>query len=902
MPAPALFVSALTRLIFVGIGVAIAIWLIPASVHIVSWPAAGPVRLALLAPLTKLTIALAATAAVLGAAALVASACGRLIAFSSALAPLLALWLWALPYLPWVPDRAPLLMIFAGPIRWIVVALAVIAVFQAAISGGRIMPGWQPGRRVVFGISLAVCLAAGFAQATAVGPTGDEPHYLIITHSLLVDRDLDIANNHERGDYRAFYPGELRPDFLQRGRRGEIYSIHAPGLPALLVPAYAIAGYRGAVAFMCLLAALAALAIFDLADAVTGRAAALLTWAAVCFSVPFVPNAWLLFPEMPATLVAAWSALWLARPAPERAVTWLGRGIALASLPWLHTKFITLLAALAVCLVVRAWPRVRAAFWLAAPIAGSAALWLMSFYSMYGVVDPRIAYGAYAASDVVNRNIPRGVLGLLFDQKFGLLAYSPVYLLAPVGCWMMLRSRDRRWFAAGLAACAAAFVLSSARVYMWWGGLSAPARFLVPILPLLAPMMAHALAELRASAVRPIALVLVGASVLVGAAGIAAPGRQYLFSDAHGFARLAEVVQAGAPLTDWLPTFTDENWHAPLRLLFPWLAGAAIALPITALIVARGRASSAWFRAAVAGLPVLLATVSLIAPGPSAASRLATVNRGHLELMRRLDARRLVPFSYAHFASVDDRQLAEICTLVWRRTAEQPLDDPRRVVGPVELPPGRYDSHIWLEEAPGPDGFALVTLRNPDVVLARAAAAQPSNPIDLPFDVDFDTDLWIGVSSSQVATRIRRVDLTPVRIVPASQRAEIAARAVEPIPGWPGALVVYADDNTFPEGGVYWTRGAEPGRVFVERPGARTIALTLHVGPNGGLVRIAVAGQDASASLAPGETRQIQVPIATEDRLVAIDVRAPAAFRPADVERGSADRRWLGCQVRVELR
>ena len=46
-------------------------------------------------------------------------------------------------------------------------------------------------------------------------------------------------------------------------------------------------------------------------------------------------------------------------------------------------------------------------------------------------------------------------------------------------------------------ALAVAFVLSSARLYMWWGGSSAPARFLVPIAPLLAPALALAMAKAR---------------------------------------------------------------------------------------------------------------------------------------------------------------------------------------------------------------------------------------------------------------------------------------------------------------------------------------------------------------------------------------------------------------------
>ena len=55
---------------------------------------------------------------------------------------------------------------------------------------------------------------------------------------------------------------------MRRGQNGEIYSIHAPGLPAVLLPAYAIAGYAGALVIMWLMAALMALAVFDLADAV----------------------------------------------------------------------------------------------------------------------------------------------------------------------------------------------------------------------------------------------------------------------------------------------------------------------------------------------------------------------------------------------------------------------------------------------------------------------------------------------------------------------------------------------------------------------------------------------------------------------------------------------------------
>jgi hypothetical protein len=150
--------------------------------------------------------------------------------------------------------------------------------------------------------------ALGLLSAREKGFTGDEPHYLIIAHSLSADHDLDIANNHANRDYWSFYTGDLQPDFLRRGLHGETYSIHAPGLPVLLLPAYAVGGAVGAVVLVAALAALTALAIFDVAAALTRRSTATIVWATTCFTIPFVPHAWLTYLELPGTLIVAWAA------------------------------------------------------------------------------------------------------------------------------------------------------------------------------------------------------------------------------------------------------------------------------------------------------------------------------------------------------------------------------------------------------------------------------------------------------------------------------------------------------------------------------------------------------------------------------------------------------------------
>lgn len=885
----------IARLALVVCAVAVAIWLVPASVQIVSWPSSGPVRVALMPPLERLRLALVGTGIVTAVLVNIWRRRGGSVdTLARALDPLVILLTWIVPFLPWLPDRAPLLLVLAGPLRWAVAAVAAAAVLVRSIAplAARVGRPWVASRRMVFVVSFAIYVALGVRSATQIGFGGDEPHYLIITHSLLADRDLDIANNHAQRDYRSFFAGNLRPDFLRRGLHEEIYSIHAPGLPALLLPAYAIAGALGATIVMALLGALTALAIFDAALAVAGASAATVAWLATAFTVPFIPHAWLIYPEIAGALVVAWAVRrWWT---PPTGLAWTALyGLALGALPWLHTKFVIFLGLFALAEVVRLWPRMRHIAVFLAPIAVSGVAWLYSFYVMYGVVDPEAPYGSYTQTFVLARNIPRGTLGLLIDQKFGLLVYAPVYALALVGLWQMLRDAKLRAFAIATLTIALAYFVSSTRLYMWWGGASAPARFLVPLVPLLAPAVAVVMARWRGDVGRAAVVAIVALSLTIAAIAVGSPRGTFLYSDPHGVAALARAVQGSAPLDASWPTFTEEDWRTPLALLAVWLIALVVAFAATFGARRFGVLRRPFWIAATATTTFVLIGSLATRPRP-AEIRTAVAQRGQLALLEDFDPSQLHAVNATRVSRMDQNDVLQAAKIVLRASRDESASDARPIAPPIPLPEGRYEMRAWFDGAAAPDAEASVRLSN-DVILGRTGRSRHT-PVTVPFELPIGAPVFLDTRGGAAT-----LEIAPLSVVPRSTRASPRARIVEPAGGSVEGFIAYLDEATFPESGVFWTRGTEKGTIAVVTSGASTLRLILHVGPNGGPVVVEANGRRVDVDLARDETREIDLPIAPGMTRMIVSIQAARSFRPAAIDAASDDRRPLGCQVRPQL-
>ncbi len=512
--------------------------------------------------------------------------------------PLAWLALAAAPALPVTTGRALPLLAFQGP------ALAVLAagVLGVALTGllaggpnaGRAARAPRPWRELfLLALTLAGYLELGRHLPGPAGPQGDEPHYLLMTDSLLADGDLDLANQFAQRTYRSFFAGTLQSHTSPATPPGTMYQVHTPGLPLLLAPGFAWRGYEGARLLMALVAALTAVLVHRLVSQATGSSGlALCAWAAAAWVAPLPLYAVAVYPEAPAALATAVFLLAGRRdPGPGLVAA---AALAAAWLPWLHPKFLPLaLLGLGLTLARRGprGPRLLAALAGAASLAG-----LLAFFaSVYGRASLSAAYGERFATDVSLARLPTGLLGLLVDRQFGLAVVSPLWLLALPGLVLLWRFRPGDALRAALLAAASLGV--GASFSMWWGGACPPGRFVVPAVPALA--LALALAVRRRPAVAA-ALLAAGTSVLL----LAAQTPSALHNRADGESGLLRHLFPALDLDGSLPSFVLREPAAWL-LALTLLAALALAWRFGGRGLAAGLAGFALVSASQRSTPLL---------------------------------------------------------------------------------------------------------------------------------------------------------------------------------------------------------------------------------------------------------------------------------------------------------
>ncbi len=336
-----------------------------------------------------------------------------------------------------------------------------------------------------------------------------------------------------------------------RGKDGGVYYVLAPGPSLLLAPALRVdrainlaRGRPGRVAVSvlvwCALAALLVMALFLLVRDATGRPGLA---AALAFGFALVPPFLFYFfqfyPEMVGALVMALAFRTLAlRPEGLRRHPWLF-GAMLATLPWLHQKFLPVWLALVATALWVGWRRVspqRPARAVLSPLSSRGApsgpgdegsadcgslgarhdrsssgldrgrgvrrwrwavglivptmvgLYLTALYNfaITGSVRPDALFLAWGPGGVTSARVGQGVLGLLLDARYGIVPYVPILLLAAGG----LALGGARRFAVVMPA-AAVYYLTVASADNWAGAVCNLGRYFMPVAPLAVALRRH---------------------------------------------------------------------------------------------------------------------------------------------------------------------------------------------------------------------------------------------------------------------------------------------------------------------------------------------------------------------------------------------------------------------------
>ena len=453
-------------------------------------------------------------------------------------------------------------------------------------------------------------------------PDGDEPWFLLVTHSIAYDFDRDLANNYRNEDALAFMPRAIEPQPGDpEGPDGAVYSRHGAVLQTVMAPAYRFGGRAGAMVVIAALTALAAWLFLDLTAFSQDARARLIAYLVFGFAAPFLIYSQQIWAEVAAVLLAVAALRWInrltrdrndpaAKPGRDDRIVWLLLALALAVMPALKLRLVLVSAALALICVLRLPPglRRRGALVLAAVLAPTGALVLWLNRTTFGTVLGMHSWSELELYRESAMSMALGLNGLFFDLAYGLVACAPIWLLlfpAAVVAW-----RHHRRLLGEVALIAVPTLLLVASRSEWYGGWSPPFRYGLVLLPFLALLLvplferrvdaggaapaSGAAAGVLPAGVANLALVLALLSGALAVLYVVEPGWTYNLADGrHHLVHYLEA-RSGVDFARFLPSATrprSATWVVPL---------AAICLALAA-----GRVRHKTLAATLAAVPVL---------------------------------------------------------------------------------------------------------------------------------------------------------------------------------------------------------------------------------------------------------------------------------------------------------
>ncbi|MFW6128900.1 MAG: hypothetical protein ACOC6P_01470 [Candidatus Aminicenantaceae bacterium] len=305
--------------------------------------------------------------------------------------------------------------------------------------------------------------------------SGDEPYYLLTTHSLLKDKDINVANNYVNKDYFSFYSKEKNPKlrlgiYGRQGKKGKnyIYPINLPGISALMIPHYWLSQFfKGKIltfiikGSLSIWAVLLGLQLFLFTRELWGKERiSIILWFLFTLTSPILFYAIHLYPEIPISLFS----LYVFRKAYSNkklsVFHYLFMGFLLGLFPWFGLKYNVILGPLLLVTLYFLWKqhkvRIKLLYFLFFPLV-SFFLFYYFIYSLYGTFSPFSIYQGIMTPEKAQAfrtmilKIPvmlriDSFFDYFLDQRDGLLLYSPLYFFSFLGLVEVFRRKKRDFF------------------------------------------------------------------------------------------------------------------------------------------------------------------------------------------------------------------------------------------------------------------------------------------------------------------------------------------------------------------------------------------------------------------------------------------------------------------------
>ena len=313
-------------------------------------------------------------------------------------------------------------------------------------------------------------------------PTGDEPEYILMAHSVVYDGDLDLKNNFANRDYTIFYKDKnLYPQDASIKKGEKLYSYHPFFISIIISPFYFMGKRLGITIFLNFISALMVGLFFLLIQNIyMDKKTSFFTALTTGFSMPLINHINHIATDIMSGFILTF-AFYIMLSFPHR---YLLFSLFIMVGVWLHPRNIPFAFIMILLFTYKNMKILKNTI---------ITLLLQTFNFVMFFSINRIFYGKLIPSQGVEKTgenflggfhfdyIKSAVAfaGLFFDQEFGLFFYTPVFIVFLSGYYFLYRQKKGMFY--HLIFILIPFLFFISMWGEWRGGGGSSPRFFIPV-------------------------------------------------------------------------------------------------------------------------------------------------------------------------------------------------------------------------------------------------------------------------------------------------------------------------------------------------------------------------------------------------------------------------------------